>query len=119
MGLATEPSAHRERTQREKSTESRSEAKDDPIRMSFVCKSVHAASVTCAAGECYGATSKRRTLAAVTVSSISQYRTNTERERMAELGQVPTRLILNLLCAHTCLGNTSEVSRLLPGRPAR
>ena len=38
-------------------------------------------------GECFGSLTKRRTVATVTMSSISQYRTNTERERMKELGQ--------------------------------
>ena len=39
-------------------------------------------------GECYGSLATRRSLATVTMSSLSQYRTNTERERMKELGQV-------------------------------
>ena len=39
-------------------------------------------------GECYGTTSTRRTMATITMSSISQYRTNEERKRMNELGQV-------------------------------
>ena len=38
-------------------------------------------------GECLGSVSRRHNLAAVTISSISQYRTNTERQRMAEMGQ--------------------------------
>ena len=38
-------------------------------------------------GECIGTTSARRNLAVATVAPISQYRTNTERARMAELGQ--------------------------------
>ena len=38
-------------------------------------------------GECTGTTSARRNLAVATVAPISQYRTNTERARMAELGQ--------------------------------
>jgi len=39
-------------------------------------------------GECLGTTTTRATIARVTVSAISQYRTNTERQRMNELGQV-------------------------------
>jgi len=38
--------------------------------------------------QCYGTLSTRRTLATVTMSAISQYRTNEERKRMNELGQV-------------------------------
>ena len=38
-------------------------------------------------GDCLGTTSARRNLAVATVAPISQYRTNTERARMAELGQ--------------------------------
>jgi hypothetical protein len=48
-------------------------------------------------GDCYGTTSKRRTLAALTMSPISQYRTNTERERMQAAGQVRNVDVLWLL----------------------
>ena len=49
-------------------------------------------------GECLGGSlAKRKTLAAVTISSISQFRTNTERERMRELGQVRNVDVLWLL----------------------
>ena len=48
-------------------------------------------------GECLGSLAPRRTLAAVTMSSLSQYRTNTERERMRELGQVRNVDVLWLL----------------------
>ena len=48
-------------------------------------------------GECYGSTSKRRTLAALTMSPISQYRTNTERERMQAAGQARNVDVLWLL----------------------
>ena len=44
-----------------------------------------------------GSLIKRRTLATVTMSSISQYRTNTERERMRELGQARNVEVLWLL----------------------
>ena len=37
--------------------------------------------------ECLGDVSSRRTLSSLTVAPISQYRTNTERQRMEELGQ--------------------------------
>lgn len=50
-------------------------------------------------GECYGSVSRRRTAACVTVSSVSQYRTNTERERMAALGQARDVNVLWLLTA--------------------
>lgn len=48
-------------------------------------------------GECFGDIGTRRTMATVTMSSISQYRTNTERQRMAELGQVRNVQVLWLL----------------------
>ena len=48
-------------------------------------------------GICYGDVSKRRTLATVTMSSISQFRTNTERERMKEMGQTRNVEVLWLL----------------------
>ena len=48
-------------------------------------------------GECFGTTTARKTLATVTMSSISQYRTNTERERMKELGQSRNVQVLWLL----------------------
>ena len=48
-------------------------------------------------GECFGSLSKRRTLATVAMSSLSQYRTNTERERMKELGQARNVNVLWLL----------------------
>ena len=48
-------------------------------------------------GECFGSLSKRRTLATVAMSSLSQYRTNTERERMRELGQERNVNVLWLL----------------------
>jgi len=48
-------------------------------------------------GECLGSVSKRRTLATVTMSSVSQYRTNTERQRMRELGQERNVQVLWLL----------------------
>ena len=48
-------------------------------------------------GECLGDVTRRRTLATVTMSSISQFRTNTERERMKELGQVRNVDVLWLL----------------------
>ena len=47
--------------------------------------------------ECLGTANARRTLATVTMSSVSQYRTNTERERMKELGQVREVQVLWLL----------------------
>jgi hypothetical protein len=52
-------------------------------------------------GECFGSSTKRSTLATVTVSSISQYRTNTERERMRELGQERNVNVLWLLTLST------------------
>lgn len=53
-------------------------------------------------GECLsGAVSKRKSLAAVTVASISQYRTNTERQRMQEMGQERNVDVLWLLTAST------------------
>ena len=39
-------------------------------------------------GVCLGEVSSRRTLSSLTVSPISQFRTNTERARMQELGQI-------------------------------
>lgn len=48
-------------------------------------------------GECLGSLSSRRTLALVSMSSLSQYRTNTERERMKELGQERNVQVLWLL----------------------
>jgi len=48
-------------------------------------------------GDCYGTVSTRRTMATLTMSSISQYRTNEERKRMAELGQVRNVDVLWLL----------------------
>ena len=48
-------------------------------------------------GECFGTLAKRRTIAAVSMSSLSQYRTNTERERMKELGQSRNVQVLWLL----------------------
>ena len=48
-------------------------------------------------GECFGTLSTRRTLATLTMSSISQYRTNTERERMKEMGQARNVDVLWLL----------------------
>lgn len=48
-------------------------------------------------GECLGTLSKKRTLAMVSMSSVSQYRTNTEKARMAELGQERNVQVLWLL----------------------
>jgi hypothetical protein len=48
-------------------------------------------------GECLGSLTKRRAISTVTMSSISQYRTNTERQRMQELGQVRNVQVLWLL----------------------
>ena len=48
-------------------------------------------------GECLGSLAKRRTLAMVSMSSLSQYRTNTERQRMQELGQERNVNVLWLL----------------------
>lgn len=48
-------------------------------------------------GECFGTLAKRRTLATVTMSSLSQFRTNTERARAQELGQVRNVDVLWLL----------------------
>ena len=48
-------------------------------------------------GECFGSSSKRKTLATVAMSSLSQYRTNTERERMQALGQERNVQVLWLL----------------------
>ena len=50
-------------------------------------------------GECLGTSSKRITYATVTMSSVSQFRTNTERERMAEQGRVREVNVLWLLTA--------------------
>lgn len=50
-------------------------------------------------GECFGTLTTRRTLATLTMSSISQYRTNTERERMKEMGQARNVDVLWLLTA--------------------
>eukprot|EP00325_Prymnesiales_sp_UTEX-LB-985_P001355 CAMPEP_0174698540 /NCGR_PEP_ID=MMETSP1094-20130205/4111_1 /TAXON_ID=156173 /ORGANISM="Chrysochromulina brevifilum, Strain UTEX LB 985" /LENGTH=276 /DNA_ID=CAMNT_0015895733 /DNA_START=66 /DNA_END=896 /DNA_ORIENTATION=- len=58
-------------------------------------------------GECLGQVSKRRTLATVTMSSISQYRTNTERERMRELGQERNVQVLWLLTLSAPAGTYS------------
>lgn len=48
-------------------------------------------------GKCLGTTSKRRTMAIATLSSISQFRTNTERERMQAEGRVRNVQVLWLL----------------------
>lgn len=48
-------------------------------------------------GECFGEALSRRTLTALTVSPISQFRTNTERARMQELGQTREVNVLWLL----------------------
>jgi len=58
---------------------------------------VEKCSVSLDDGECFGDISKRRNVATATMSSISQYRTNTERQRMAELGQVREVNVLWLL----------------------
>jgi len=48
-------------------------------------------------GECFGSLAKRHTLATVSMSSLSQFRTNTERERMKEEGRVRNVNVLWLL----------------------
>lgn len=48
-------------------------------------------------GECLGSLSNKRTLAMVSMSSLSQYRTNTERAKMKELGQERNVQVLWLL----------------------
>ena len=48
-------------------------------------------------GECLGTLSKKRSIAMVSMSSVSQYRTNTEKARMAELGQERNVQVLWLL----------------------
>lgn len=48
-------------------------------------------------GECFGSLSKRRTVATVAMSSLSQFRTNTERERMQAEGRTRQVQVLWLL----------------------
>ena len=48
-------------------------------------------------GECFGSKTRRRNVATATMSSISQFRTNTERQRMAELGRTREVNVLWLL----------------------
>ena len=48
-------------------------------------------------GECFGELLKKRSTAVVAMSSLSQYRTNTERQRMQELGQERNVNVLWLL----------------------
>lgn len=55
-------------------------------------------------GECFGTLSTRRTLATLTMSSVSQYRTNTERERMKEMGQARNVDVLWLLTLSAPVG---------------
>ena len=62
-------------------------------------------------GECFGMLSKKRTMATVAMSSISQYRTNTERERMKELGQSRN---VNVLWLLTLTAPDSAWSKLEP-----
>jgi len=64
-------------------------------------------------GECLGAAARRTTFAAVTMSSVSQFRTKTERERMAELGQVREVNVLWLLTASAPAGVGAEFQKSL------
>lgn len=65
-------------------------------------------------GECFASSTRRRNLATATMSSISQYRTNTERQRMVELGQVREVNVLWLLTlsAPEAMWNDSVEGRL-------
>jgi hypothetical protein len=64
-------------------------------------------------GECLGTSARRISYAAVTMSSISQFRTNTERERMAQEGRVREVNVLWLLTASAPEGMSGDVRKSL------
>jgi len=64
-------------------------------------------------GECMGTSTRRVSYAALTMSSLSQFRTNTERERMAEQGRVREVNVLWLLTASAPEGMSGDVRKSL------
>ena len=79
-------------------------------------RSLARAQVTKCTGEvdgdyCLGSEAKRSALATVTVSPISQYRTNTERQRMKEAGQERNVDVLWLLTLSAPAGSWDAALR--------